>query len=734
MKKFTKTSISSAIAFCIPFMAQAQDVQELAVTEAKTVSEENYKVAETSNIKFTQSVANTPKTINVVSAQMLEDQGVTSLNDALRNVAGVSTFGGGEGGGGVISASDKVSIRGFDARSNIYVDGIRDIAGYSRDLFNYEQVEVIKGASSSLDGRSTGGGSLNLSTKRAHLSSFKSVTGQADSFGTARVTADINQKLSDNAAARVNLLYTDGGDVFDNGEENYQTLGAAVSGFYKVNNDTDLSLDVFLMEQDNTPVLGLPFLTASAAQATGKAEGPISSDLWDQYYSVKGRDFEEVSTQMYTLTINHQLNDTVSLRSQTRLGSNEKQSVLGRPWWNSDDEAHLLNATRTQALDEETDLFVTQLDSIFSFDTGNVSHDLVIGAEYATEEKTSFGVTSNYTYTDANGNTLDNPTIDPFNYSNNILLQGGVERNGENTHGDASTIAFYAFDTIKLGSNLQLDVNARYDSFDISGSACGRRSGCASGLDAEDSFLSYGAAVSYLFSNNGNVYLSYSNAQQPPGTELALSTTSAVNAIDPENAKTLELGTKWELFDQQLLVTAAVFSTTKDVVDSESITDSNGDSVTNYYLTGEQESKGFEIGAVGKLSQNLSLSASFVSLDTEITQDFTAETVGNGLQGAPDETASVWLSYAALEDKLNVGGGLNYNSGETFWRRNTAYFTVDSYTTAYFMASYQFSDALKLQLNVDNLTDEEYVTDYSAKGHFLPGNPRSVSVYAKYSF
>ena len=158
---------------------------------------------------------------------------------------------GGEGGGGVVSASDKVTIRGFDARSNIYVDGIRDIAGYSRDTFNYEAVEVIKGGSGSLDGRSTGGGSVNLATKRARLEDFGAVSGRYDSFENARVTLDYNKKLSENVAGRLNLLYSDGGDFFDNGVEEYQTTGVAGSLLYKVNEATDINLDVFVMEQDN---------------------------------------------------------------------------------------------------------------------------------------------------------------------------------------------------------------------------------------------------------------------------------------------------------------------------------------------------------------------------------------------------------------------------------------------------------------------------------------------------
>ncbi len=732
---FKRSALALAVTAALPMVANAaEEPRELPVTEAAAAEEQGYKVDKASSPKLTQSVADTPKTINIISGDVLEDQGVTSLNDALRNVAGVSTFGGGEGGGGVISANDKVTIRGFDARSSIYVDGIRDVAGYSRDMFNYEQVEVVKGASGSLDGRSTGGGSVNLSTKRAQQDSFGSVSAGYNTFDTKRISADVNEQFSDTVSGRANLLYTDGGDIFDNGEENYQTKAAAGSILFKPTDATGITFDVLMMEQDNVPVLGLPFVTEAAAEATGLAEGPIDSDGWDKVYTVKGRDYEEISTRMYTLVVDHQVADGFALRSQTRIGSNEKESVLGRPWWGSDGDNSLLNATRTQNIDEKNELFVTQLDAIFNIGGDNLSQDIVVGVEYAKEKKTSYGVSADFTYYDAAGNELENPAIDPVNYSNDLTSTGGLTRTGDDATGEGKTLAFYVLDTIKIADTFQIDLNARYDDYELTGDACSRRSGCTEGLDAQESYFSYGAAVSYFVTQNGNVYLGYSNAQQPPGTDLALSTSEDANGMEPESAKTIELGTKWELFDQNLLLSAAIFQTTKDVVDSERVTDSEGNTVTNYYLTGEQKAKGFELGAVGQITDNLSLSANFVKLDTEVTQDIDEESEGNGLQGSPDKTANLWVSYAALEDKLNVGGGLNYNSGETFWRRNMAYYEVDAYTTAYLMASYQATEDLKVQLNVDNVTDKEYVTDYSAKGHFLPGAPRSFALNVKYDF
>lgn len=736
-----KQALALAITAAIPSAGlMAEEVRQLPTSKASAEAEEGYKVDKSSSVKLTQPIAKTPKTIDVVSGETLQDQGVTSLTDALRNVSGVSTFGGGEGGGGVVSANDKVTIRGFDARSSIYVDGIRDVAGYNRDLFNYEQVEVTKGASGSLDGRNTGGGSVNLVTKRAKLDDFGSVGASYDTADTKRVTLDGNKQLSDDTAARINLLYSNGGDALDNGVENYKTVAGAASVLFQASEQTSMTLDAMVMKQDNVPVLGLPFIKETNAASTGMAEGPIDSSRWDEYFGVKGRDYEKVNTKMLTFTVNHDVNDFISVRSQTRFGKNDKESVLSRPWWGSltgdndeYDDTGLMRLDISQNLDQSNKLFVSQLDTTIALGSDDFTQDIVIGAEYAREDRTNYGVTGDFTYTGgiASSNpertdVLFDPTV--TNGADSIRATGGLVRNGNDTIGKSTTLSLYAFDTLKFGEQFQVDLNLRFDKFKIEGDSCGR-GGCTENVDASANTFSYGAAFSWLPTDNGNIYLGYANAQQPPGTDLALSNNVGRNALDPEESKTLELGTKWELLDERLMLSAAIFKTTKTVTDSEG----RGTSA-QYYLTGEQESSGFELSAVGQLSDSVSLTTSYTSLDTEVTEDRTAEAEGLGLQGSPDDTASLWLSYTGMDDRLTLGAGGNYNSGETFWRRNTAYYTVDAYTVWSAMAAYQATDALKLQVNIDNLTDEEYVTDYSAKGHFKPGNPRSIKGSLTYNF
>lgn len=745
---FKLSTLALAVSATLPLAsAHADTEKELSTVEVRGQAATPYKVDEASSVKLTQPIADTPKSISIISGDVLKEQGVTSLNDALRNVGGVSTFGGGEGGGGIISANDRVTIRGFDSSSNIYLDGIRDVAGYNRDLFNYENVEVIKGASGSLDGRSTGGGSVNLSTKRARLDSFGSVSTSYDTLDTKRIALDANQELGTNAAGRLNLLYSDGGDTFDNGIENYETLGAGGSLLFNLGSKTTLHTDVFLMKQDNTPLLGLPFVTERASQGytdsdtntdysgNGLPEGPIASSRRDENFLPSGRDYEEIDTQMFTVELNHAVNNNLTIRNQTRYGKNDKDAVLSRAWWGKKSNAGMLDASFTQIIDQENELFVTQLDALVNFEFAGMRHDLVAGIEYANEKRTTYNHdVSGYKYTDVNGNDVTgNAYIDPTDPAGTaIRVTGKAVRDGTAEDSDANTAALYLFDTIRLHDKLVLDANLRYEDYSLKGS--GKRRGRGnSRIDidgkVDTSYLSGGVALTYKPVDNGSFYLGYSDSKQPSNADLQVDKTGEVNELKPQTAKTVELGSKWELFDQRLLLTGAVFQTEKTVLDTEQV-----NNVRKTYLAGEQRARGFELSATGAITDDLSVLASYTKLKTKVTKDLTEQAEGLGLQSSPEDAANLWLSYKALNDALVVGAGVNYNSGETFWRKNKAYYVVDSYVTSNLMASYAATDSLKLQFNINNLTDKDYVTDYSAKGHFMASAPRNYMLGLTYDF
>lgn len=724
-------AVGSALALMSsPSFAAEQNSAELDRIDVIDTSENGYKAGAPASPKFTQEMVNTPKTINVVNEQVLEDQGVTSLEDALRNVSGVSTFGAGEGGGGNVNTSDNVTIRGFDANGSIYSDGIRDVAGYSRDTFNTEQIEVAKGANGSVYGKGSAGGSVNLVSKSAHLRGDKnSVSGSYDEGDTKRLTGDFNKVLSDDSAVRVNLMTEQGGDYWDNGEEEYKSLGIAPSYFQQINESTDVTFNMLYLNQDNTPVIGLPFITDQVSEVSGIRPGTLPEEYWDNYYGVKGRDFEKVDALTFTAIVNHKLDDAWNLRSQTRYGETETKAIIHRPWPESSgprgEQVYSGNygLVFPKTNFSENELLVTQLDFIGEKYTGKIRHDIVVGAEaYRENQKTPKVDLSGYSYS--------KESYDPIN-PGEIRATGRYSIDGYSKDATATGLAVYLNDTATLNEHWQISAGVRAENYDIDADQSVGRGDSATMVSAKSdaTLFSWNAAVNYKPASNGSIYLAIANNEEPNGNNLSLNGRSAeqvaeYTSLDPLESTTTELGTKWELFDQRLLLSAAIFETSKDVYDTvdEQLTTS-----------GEQQSKGFELSATGQITDAIAVTASYTRQDAEVKENYSnPDAEGNGLTAAPEDSAALWMTYA--QGPLTIGAGAEYQSGNDFWRRNRVYFTTGGVTLVNAMASYAFTDNLTAQLNVSNVTDERYATDYSAKGHFKPGNPRNAKLTVKYDF
>lgn len=730
---FARRPLAKAIVLGLTAMGlsvqAAEAVKELQLTEVKDEKQQEYKKDKASSPKYTTPLLETPRTINVITGDVLKDQGVTSLNDALRNVSGVSTFGAGEGGGGNITTNDKITIRGFSANNDIYVDGIRDIAGYSRDMFNYEQLEVTKGAGSSISGKGSAGGTINLVTKRAKDDEFTVMEASYDEAERLRLTLDGNTQLGSVGNGRINLMFTEGGDTLGNDIENYRTLGVAPSASFKLAERTSLGLDLFYMEQDNNPLLGLPWVNEDAAAQLNRPVGPIDSQYWSNYYGVAARDFEKVDTLMATLVFDHEFSDSVRLIGQTRFAENDKQSTLARPIFkNSRDPKtgvrsyeDLIDLTFTQNIDQTSKLALTQWDLQSNFSTGAIGHQLVTGVELYQEslEKQLL----------SDKRVLATPYVPLDKPAPHQSFTGQVEIIGKPTEVTGKGAAIYALDTLSLGEHWQIDGGVRVENYSAEGSTYLSGNVLKEGVKADDNFFSWNLGVSYQPNAYSNYYVAVANAQDPAGGNLVFSgrTDSQLeqyNSLKPQESTNYEVGAKWDLLERRLQLTSAAFLTRKTVTD----TNDKGD----VFLGGEQEAKGIELNLSGALSDDLNLIGGYTWQETEVTKDFSLDTTGNGLTAAPEHSASVWLTYDI--DALTLGSGVQYNSGNIFWRQNRAFFEADSVYLLSLMASYSLSDNLMLQFNADNLTDEEYVSDYSARGHFRPGAGRNLKLGVRYAF
>ena len=212
-RKHQKVSqLAALIAAAIPGMAFAQteeaggelNLPEMVVTSKAEVP---YKADKSANSKLTQPLLDTPKTVQVIKKEMLREQGANSLMEALRNTPGITMQ---LGENGNTSAGDTFMMRGFSTQQSTFVDGVRDLGAVSRDVFNLEQVEVVKGATGSDIGRGASSGYINLISKLPTLSDEIFATVGYGTANKSSLTADINQQLGENSAFRLNLMRREG--------------------------------------------------------------------------------------------------------------------------------------------------------------------------------------------------------------------------------------------------------------------------------------------------------------------------------------------------------------------------------------------------------------------------------------------------------------------------------------------------------------------------------------------
>src|SRR5262249_24550934 len=255
-----------------------------------------------SSPKYTEPLRDTPQTITVIPKTVIEEQGATTLRDVLRNVPGL-TMTAGEGG---TPAGDNLTLRGFSARNDIFVDGARDIGPQSRDPFNLEQVEVVKGPGSSFTGRGSAGGTINLVSKAPTVNRFFAGTISGGSDATKRFTGDVNLPIKDRMAFRLNLLGHDSGvagrDVVEN-----QPWGVAPSFLYGLGTRTRLTLSYYYLGQDNISDYGIPWVPATSNALAEYRDQPAPVPR-ETFYGFRDRDHEHLRSDLAAVKIERDFN------------------------------------------------------------------------------------------------------------------------------------------------------------------------------------------------------------------------------------------------------------------------------------------------------------------------------------------------------------------------------------------------------------------------------------------
>ncbi len=260
------------------------------------------------------TVQDTPQAINVIGNAQLKAQGITSLEQALRNVPGI-TIAIGEGG---TLSGDQFKIRGFDAKDDVYIDGLRDFGSYVRDSFNYEEVQVLKGPSGAMFGRGTTGGAINTISKRPRLEDFTSVDGYVGNGDYYRALADINKKIGETTAVRVTGMFNDTG-VVDRDLIYSDRWGAAVTLATGIGTDTTASVSYLHQHWKGRPDYGI-IIVQRPGDIVAKPASEYGVGVERSTFTGYRNDVDKGDADILTVRLAHKVNDKISLNSDTRYG------------------------------------------------------------------------------------------------------------------------------------------------------------------------------------------------------------------------------------------------------------------------------------------------------------------------------------------------------------------------------------------------------------------------------
>ena len=702
--------------------------------------------------KFDQPLVDTTRTVQVIGSDLFNEQGATTLSEALRNSAGVGTFYAGEN--GATSTGDTVFMRGFDSSSSIFVDGVRDMGAVSRDVFNLEQVEVIKGPAGTDFGRTAPTGAINLVSKQALEGDTRSAALTLGSAAQRRATADWNQSLGNGRAFRLNLMAQDS-SVPGRDTVEQDRWGVAPSFSFGLGSDTRVHLNLLHVSQDNlpdggVPTIGLPgYSSPDPSRPQIGAARPVDPD---NFYGTLS-DHDDVDSDMATLRIEHRLNGAMSLLNTSRWGRTHQDYLLTSFMLSADPARFLtpdLDDPSTWQVARSLPTFKDQRNGVLanqtnlSWQAGNprgAAHDLDLGLELTRETLHSRGQV-------AIGGTAW-PYADLYDPNPDVT---GLAWAHDGTRGDGrtDTAAAYLFDTVRLGERWQLNGGVRVDRYTTDFSsvvACGGRRAPACGalpagspvpgVDARVSgtLSSWKLGALYKPSADASLYANVAIAQQPPGggsLELSNRENSADNpAFEPQESRTAELGGKWNLAGERLLLTAAIYDTR---VRNEIVQDPID---LQYYQTGEKQVRGVELGAVGALTDAWSVSAGYTRMDTEVVEGGSVSADGSQtLAYTPGHAFTGWTTYR-FDSGVTLGGGVRHN-GDMARGSDGAIGTpthAEGYWVADLVASYALRNGLELRLNLNNVFDEQYVAAINKSGYrYTPGAPRTLLLTASYRF
>jgi catecholate siderophore receptor len=645
---------------------------------------------------YAASLQDTAQNVQVISEQVLNEQAVNNLQDALKNVPGV-TLNAGEGG----THGDNINLRGFAASDDFFLDGLRDTGFYTRDSFNIEGIEVYKGPASTLFGRGSTGGVVNQVSKSPELTDFARGSFVGGTNSEVRGTADLNYAFGDSDAFRFNAMGMKS-LVADRDFVENRRWGLAPSIAFGLGQATTVKVDYLHQVQNDIPDYGIPF-------ADGKPV-PVPRDT---YYGLPTDDRTRTNVDVVTGMLKSQFSENFWFTDTARWGnyffdSRETAAHYGAapppPGEPLDD---VLTFRDRPSVQGTVRTLMNDANLHIRFETGSVQHHVVAGIELDREEAalTRFANQLNL--------IPGTPILDPDPYEPFPGHQTQVTQTPDTVTKTASGLVE---DIIDFGTHWELTGAVRVDRF----TADYNEPITQQHYEHTDTISSPRASIVYKPIDIVSLYASYGTSYDPSAENLSLSATTA--SLAPEKDRTYEVGAKSTVAGGRLALQAAVFQT--------EITNARVGDPTNptapQLLAGEERVRGFEVDANGYLTEELEITAGYTHLQSETVASTDAASVGAPLLNTAPNQANAWLVYE-FRQPFKVGAGVNYLARRAADVNNTAH--VPGYVTFDAMAQYHVAKGLAVQVNGYNLANRYYFANsyFSSpvENHVVPGAGRT---------
>ena len=671
--------------------------------------------------KTNAALRDVPQSISVVTRELIQDQAMQSLTDVIRYAPGVGATQG-EGN------RDNPIFRGNSTTADLFVDGIRDDVEYFRDLYNVERVEVLKGPNGMIFGRGAVGGLINRVTRQANGQRVREIAVQGYSEGGGRLTGDFGNAVGDRLALRVTALYEDTDSYRD--DVTFERIGINPTVSLALDENTMLRLGYEYYDYDRVADRGIPSIQGRPSDADPET-----------FFGDPSQSPTAATVNSFTAVLEHKFGDNVTLTNRTRWADYNKmyENVYAATAVTADGTVGI--EAYGQRNDREN-LF-NQTDVVFEFQTGNVGHIFLVGAELGLQDSDNrrdnglfdFGGTVPVTTPASSDQRLYVSFSDPrSNYPVNFAhVPTAASTNPAFNHIETTQASIYVQDQIRFSPHWQLVLGVRYDNLEIDFNNLNPPTATSPArIVVEDDLISPRAGLIYQPIDVLSLYASYTVATLPRAGAQMTGLTPTNQAFDPEEWENREVGVKWDV-TPRLAATLAVYQLDRTNV---IVPDPNNAAVS--ILVDGQRTRGVEVGLTGQLTDAWSVAGGYAHQEAEITQTQSATVIDGARIGqVPENTFSLWNRYD-FTPRWGVGLGVIYSSDQLVAIENVvtpaSNVTLPSYTRVDAALYWTISDMLKLQANVENLFDEEYFPNAHNNNNITPGSPLAGRVSLVASF